>query len=106
MYAQIALDVKSPIDPRVEKQASTPRKTVESFNGKLRDELLNRELFLSLEEARWVLDRWRLDYNHHRVHSTLDYQNSAELLNPILLLRLVQILGGCHFRALLVIVTA
>ena len=30
---------------------------VESFNGKLRDELLNRELFLSLEEARWVIDR-------------------------------------------------
>ena len=35
---------------------------VESFNGKLRDELLNRELFLSLAEARWVIDRWRLDY--------------------------------------------
>jgi len=37
---------------------------VESFNGKLRDELLNRELFLSLEKARWVIDRWRLDCNH------------------------------------------
>ena len=31
---------------------------IESFNGKLRDDLLNRELFLSLEEARWVIDRW------------------------------------------------
>ncbi|HIK93908.1 MAG TPA: transposase, partial [Planctomycetes bacterium] len=30
---------------------------VESFNGKLHDELLNRELFLSMEEARWVIDR-------------------------------------------------
>ena len=50
---------------------------VESFNGKLRDELLNRELFLSLEEARWVTDRWRLDYNHHRIHSALDYQTPA-----------------------------
>ena len=50
---------------------------VESFNGKLRDELLNRELFLSLEEARWVIDRWRLDYNHHRPHSALDYQTPA-----------------------------
>ena len=39
---------------------------VESFNGKLRDELLNRVLFLSLAEARWVIDRWRIDYNHHR----------------------------------------
>jgi len=36
---------------------------VESFNGKFRDELLNGELFLGLEDARWVIDRWRLDYN-------------------------------------------
>jgi len=50
---------------------------VESFNGKLRDELLNRELFLSLAEARWVVDRWRLDYNHRRPHSSLDYQTPA-----------------------------
>ena len=50
---------------------------VESFNGKLRDELLNRELFLSLEEAGWLLDRWRLDYNHHRVHSALNYRTPA-----------------------------
>ena len=50
---------------------------VESFNGKLRDELLNRELFLSLEEARWVIDRWRLDYNQHRPHSALEYQTPA-----------------------------
>ena len=50
---------------------------VESFNGKLRDELLNRELFLSLDETRWMIDRWRLDYNHHRPHSALDYQTPA-----------------------------
>ena len=50
---------------------------VESFNGKLRDELLNQELFLSMEEARWVIDRWRLDYNHYRIHSALDYQTPA-----------------------------
>ncbi len=50
---------------------------VESFNGKLRDELLNRELFLSLDEARWVIDRWRLDYNHRRIHSALNYQTPA-----------------------------
>ena len=47
---------------------------MESFNGKLRDELLNQKLFLSLDEARWMLDRWRMDYNHHRPHSALDYQ--------------------------------
>ena len=50
---------------------------VESFNGTLRDELLNREIFLSFEEACWVIDRWRLDYNHHRIHSSLDYQTHA-----------------------------
>ena len=51
---------------------------VESAGGKLRDELLNRELFLSLDEARWVIDRWRLDYNHHRPHSSLNYQTPTE----------------------------
>ena len=50
---------------------------VESFNGKLCDERINRELSLSLEEARWVIDRWRNDYNHHRLHSVLDYQTPA-----------------------------
>ena len=50
---------------------------VESFNGTLRDERLNREIFLRFEEARWVIDRWRLDYNHHRIYSSLDYQISA-----------------------------
>ena len=50
---------------------------VESSGGKLRDELLNVELFLSLEEFRWMIDRWRLDYNHHRMPSALDYQTPA-----------------------------
>ncbi len=50
---------------------------VESFNGKFRDELLNGELFLGLEDARWVIDRWRLDYNHRRPHSALGYQTPA-----------------------------
>ncbi len=50
---------------------------VESFKSRFRDELLDRELFLSLAEARWVVDRWRLDYNHRRPHSALDYQTPA-----------------------------
>ena len=50
---------------------------VESFDGTLRDELPNREIFLSFEEACWVIDRWRLDYNHYRIHSLLDYQPPA-----------------------------
>ncbi len=50
---------------------------VESFNGRLRDELLNGELFLSLVEARYVLDAWRLEYNHRRPHSALDWMTPA-----------------------------
>ena len=51
---------------------------VESFIEKLRDELLNRELFLHIEELRYVVDRWRMDYNHYRPHSSLSYMTPAE----------------------------
>ncbi len=50
---------------------------MESFNGKLRDELLNRELFLGLDEARYVLDEWRVEYNHRRPHSGIGWQTPA-----------------------------
>ena len=43
---------------------------VESFNGRLRDELLNEEVFQSLADARRHLARWRYDYNNIRPHST------------------------------------
>ncbi len=46
---------------------------IESFNGKLRDEQFNRELFLHIDEVRYVVDRWRMDYNHYRPHSSLGY---------------------------------
>ena len=50
---------------------------IESFNGRLRDELLDRELFLSINELRYVVDRWRMDYNHYRPHSSLGYMAPA-----------------------------
>jgi transposase InsO family protein len=50
---------------------------IESFNSKLRDELLSRELFLHIDELRYVADRWRMDYNHYRTHSSLDYMSPA-----------------------------
>ena len=50
---------------------------VESAGDKLRDELLNQELFSRLAEVLWVIDCWRLDYNHHRIHSALNYQTPA-----------------------------
>ena len=44
---------------------------IESFNGKLRDECLNVELFFSVADARQKLEHWRKDYNEHRPHSAL-----------------------------------
>ena len=46
----------------------------ESFNGKLRDELLNREIFDSLFEAKVLVERWRKEYNQIRPHSSLGYR--------------------------------
>jgi len=50
---------------------------VESFHSRLRDELLNAELFTSLTEAKHMSNIWRLDYNHRRPHSSLNYQPPA-----------------------------
>ena len=49
----------------------------ESFNGKLRDELLNRELFYSLKEVQILTERWRREYNTIRPHSSLGYRPPA-----------------------------
>jgi transposase InsO family protein len=46
----------------------------ESFNGKLRDELLNMEIFYTLKEATVLIEQWRRHYNAHRPHSSLGYQ--------------------------------
>ena len=44
---------------------------VESFNGRLRDPLLSSEIFDTLAEARYLIDRWRLFYNHRRIQRAL-----------------------------------
>ena len=49
----------------------------ESFNGKLRDELLNGEIFYTLKEARIVIENWRRHYNAVRPHSSLGYRPPA-----------------------------
>jgi putative transposase len=46
---------------------------IESFNGKLRDELLNREIFTTLEEAKVLIEQWRREYNQVRPHSAKNY---------------------------------
>ena len=50
---------------------------IESFNGKLRDEVLDREVFYSVKEAKVIVESWRLEYNHHRPHSGLCYMTPA-----------------------------
>jgi len=50
---------------------------IESFNGKLRDELLNREVFTTLAEARVLIEQWRKEYNQIRPHSAKNYRPPA-----------------------------
>ncbi len=57
----------------------------ESFNGKLRDELLNGEMFYTLREAQVMIERWRQHYNTIRPHSALGYRPPApEAILPLL----------------------
>lgn len=52
---------------------------MESFNGKLRDELLNREWFRSRTEAKVLIERWRQFYNEQRPHSAHGYKLPAKV---------------------------
>jgi len=49
----------------------------ESFNGKLRDELLNGEIFYTLKEAQVLIEQWRKVYNTVRPHNSLGYKPPA-----------------------------
>ena len=56
----------------------------ESFNGKLRDELLNGEIFYTLKEAKVLIEQWRRHYNTIRPHSALGYRPPApETIKPL-----------------------
>jgi putative transposase len=76
----------------------------ESFNSKLRDELLNGEIFYSLKEARIVIESWRRHYNKVRPHSSLGYRPpapavlfpSARLRNPSQLRRALSRWSKCR----------
>ena len=50
----------------------------ETFNSRLRDELLDREVFETLKEAKVIVEDHRLEYNHRRPHSSLGYRTPAE----------------------------
>ena len=61
----VTLDFSRPGKP-------TDNPFIESFNGSFRDECLNTNWFMSLEDARKKIETWRQDYNHFRPHSSLD----------------------------------
>ena len=61
---------------------------IESFNGRLRDECLNGEVFFNLTDAREKLERWRRDYNRHRPHSALADRTPQEF---------AAVIGGAPF---------
>ena len=70
-FNHVKLDYSRPGTP-------TDNPHIESFNGSLRDECLNTNWFMSLEDAREKLERWRKDYNEFRPHSALDYLSPVE----------------------------
>jgi transposase InsO family protein len=69
-------------DHRVEWHYITPGRPmqngyIESFNGRMRDELLNESLFVDLDQARQLISNWVTDYNTARPHSSLGYKTPA-----------------------------
>ncbi len=67
----------------IEKASPWENGYVESFNGKLRDELLNGEVFNTLLEAQVLIEGWRQHYNQIRPHSSLGYRPPAPGTVPL-----------------------
>jgi len=93
------LDVKTPL---TEPESPWENGYIESFNGKLRDELLNQEIFTTLTEASILLEQWRKEYNQVRHNSALHYRPPAPepkipaLMTVTLAKKVVQLLGLGH----------
>ena len=62
---RVTLDFSRPGKP-------TDNPFIESFNGSFRDECLNTNWFLSLDDAKEKIESWRMEYNQYRPHSSLD----------------------------------
>jgi putative transposase len=56
---------------------------IESFNGRMRDELLNESLFIDLDQARRLISAWVIDYNTARPHSSLGYKTPAAFADTL-----------------------
>lgn len=75
---KVELDFSRPGKP-------TDNAFIESFNGSLRDECLNTNWFLSLDDARDKIKAWRVDYNEYRPHSSLDNRTPSDYARTALL---------------------
>ncbi len=75
---EVELDFSRPGKP-------TDNAFVESFNGSLRDECLNTNWFLSLDDARNKIEAWRVDYNEYRPHSFLENRTPMDYARTVLL---------------------
>jgi transposase InsO family protein len=69
---------------------------VESFNGKLRDECLNREWFVTRREAKILIEQWRQFYNNERPHSALGNRTPTEAGCNDRKIRMLE--PGTHFQ--------
>lgn len=77
--------ISAPVDKGVKLDFIQPGKPtqnayIESFNGKFRQECLRQHWFASLNELRRIVETWRLDYNHVRPHSSLEYRTPKEVV--------------------------
>ena len=68
----------------------------ESFNSKLRDELLNAELFSTLYEAEVLIESWRRHYNAIRPHSSLGYRPPGTIRNFVRKVMMMKERGASH----------
>ena len=71
---------------------------IESFNGRMRDELLNETLFFGLAEARIAIGKWVADYNTGRPHSSLAYKTPAAFAADIATGLRASLCGGYALR--------
>ncbi len=62
--------------------------TIESFNGKLRDECLNENLFFDINQAKRIIEAWSLDYNEERPHSSLQGKSPCEKVRDLEIMEL------------------
>ena len=84
-WCPLLLEMDTIFTPRAQRQAAAAGRRrspwengfIESFNARLRDELLDGEIFYSLAEAKIVIESWRRHYNTERPHGSLGYKPPA-----------------------------